>query len=213
MNPIGFAHQFLRAPRQTGALVASGPQLCRLLARTAGVDAAEVILEFGTGTGAVTEEIARQKPDPARLIGIEINPAFAEVAQRRCPEAEIVVRSATQAGEVLAERGLFQCDAVVSGLPWAILPEYLQDELLDAAVQALRPGGRFATFAYVHGLPLPAAKRFSARLAEHFGEVERSPVVWANVPPAIVYRATTGVAATEVAVEAHGREAVATLAA
>ncbi|MCW6004339.1 hypothetical protein K1W54_07050, partial [Micromonospora sp. CPCC 205371] len=42
-------------------------------------------------------------------------------------------------------------------------------------------------------LPLPrrrlAAKRFAAELAARFSTVERSGMVWANLPPAYVHRA------------------------
>jgi phosphatidylethanolamine/phosphatidyl-N-methylethanolamine N-methyltransferase len=77
---------------------------------------------------------------------------------------------------------------MISGLPWAAFPLALQEEVLDAVVAALRPGGRFTTFAYLQGTLLPAGRRFRRRLDEHFCEVRRSPVVWRNFPPAFVYR-------------------------
>ena len=52
----------------------------------------------------------------------------------------------------------------------------------------LRPGGQFATFAYLQGLLLPAARRFRANLGRSFSQVERSPTAWTNLPPAFVYR-------------------------
>jgi phospholipid N-methyltransferase len=52
----------------------------------------------------------------------------------------------------------------------------------------LRPGGQFVTFAYLHGLPLPAGRRFANRLPEYFSEISRSRTVWMNLPPALVYR-------------------------
>jgi phospholipid N-methyltransferase len=79
-------------------------------------------------------------------------------------------------------------DAVVSGLPWASFPESLQIEILDSMMQVLRPGGQFATFAYLQGLLLPAAKRFRKQLDKYFSKIELSPTVWRNLPPAFVYR-------------------------
>ena len=57
-------------------------------------------------------------------------------------------------------------------------------------VESLRPGGTFATFAYLHALCLPNARRFRKRLESVFTKVELSPVVWMNLPPAFVYRCT-----------------------
>ena len=182
--------QFIRNPKQTGAVVASGPQLCRVLATTARVREAGVILELGTGTGVVTAEIMRQKSATARLIGIEINDLLAAKTQQRCPGAEIVHADAVRAREILTARGLDGCDCIVSGLPWATFPEQLQDQLLAAARQVLRPGGSFVTFAYLQGLLLPSAQRFYAKLQQQFDTVEMTPVVWANLPPAVVYLAT-----------------------
>ena len=182
----------MRDPRQTGAILPSGPALCRQLATDAGVKDAATVLEIGTGTGVVTEEIARQMSADSRLVSIEINPAFATVARAKVPTADIVIESAVNAPAILAERGYEHCDCVVSGLPWAVFPDQLQDDLLDAVNESLRRGGAFVTFAYVHGLKMAAARRFRDRLSDHFGRVERSRVVWANVPPAIVYRVRKG---------------------
>jgi phosphatidylethanolamine/phosphatidyl-N-methylethanolamine N-methyltransferase len=53
----------------------------------------------------------------------------------------------------------------------------------------LSPRGRFSTFAYAHAGWTPPAKRFAAELAARFSTVERSRMVWANLPPGYVHRA------------------------
>jgi phospholipid N-methyltransferase len=52
----------------------------------------------------------------------------------------------------------------------------------------LGDGGYFTTFAYLQGLLLPAGQRFKKLLNKSFRQVTVSRVIWANVPPAIVYR-------------------------
>ena len=73
------------------------------------------------------------------------------------------------------------------GLPWATLPVSLQDTVFAAMDRALVPGGVFVTFGYFQSLVLPAAQALRRRLRRDFAEVSRSPVVWANVPPAFAY--------------------------
>ena len=72
----------------------------------------------------------------------------------------------------------------------ASLPMAVQEKVMAAVVESLRPGGTFATFAYLHALYLPNARRFRQRLESAFANVEVSPVVWMNLPPAFVYRCT-----------------------
>jgi phosphatidylethanolamine/phosphatidyl-N-methylethanolamine N-methyltransferase len=59
---------------------------------------------------------------------------------------------------------------------------------LDEMMKALKPGGRFVTFAYLHGLLLPSAQRFADLLPQYFSSVTKSDIVWLNLPPAFVYR-------------------------
>ena len=85
-------------------------------------------------------------------------------------------------------RGIERCDTVISGLPWAIFPAALQMSILEEVNMSLKPGGRFCTFAYLQGLLMPAGQRFRSLLEKTFKNVERSPIVWKNLPPAFVYR-------------------------
>ena len=64
----------------------------------------------------------------------------------------------------------------------------MQVKFLDEMMRVLKPGGRFVTFAYAHGLALRPARRFATLLPNYFTRVAKSSVVWLNVPPAIVYR-------------------------
>ncbi len=182
-----FLKEFVINPMETGTLMPSGPKLCRLLSWTAGVRGADTILQFGTGTGVVTKEILRHKSETARLIGIEINNKFASLTRKRYPQVDIINESVAQAKEILAKRGLDGCDCIVSTLPWSAFPETLQDELLDATVEVLRPGGSFVTYVYLSSLPFRAAKRLKAKLNKRFDSVGKTSIVWSNFPPALVY--------------------------
>ena len=89
---------------------------------------------------------------------------------------------------LLEQTGQTHADVILSGLPWASFPNWLQDEILNAILVSLPEGGSFATFAYLQGMLLPAGIRFRKKLNSFFRKVETSPVVWRNIPPAFVYR-------------------------
>ena len=153
-----------------------------------GLETAEAVLEYGPGTGAFTPHILRELRSGARFAAIELNPEFAQVFKSRFPQVALFEDSVANARTICDSAEIESVDCIVCGLPWAAFSESLQVKFLDEMMRVLKPGGRFVTFAYVHGLPLPAARRFAALLPNYFSGVTRSPVVWKNVPPAFVYR-------------------------
>lgn len=184
-----FLKQFIFTPRNVGAVAPSSRVLARVITETAGVSKANAVVEFGPGTGVVTEVIARQLPRDSHFIAIEVNPTFVDMVRRRCPDVNVVHDSAANAKKHLAALGLDHCDCVISGLPWASFDGELQDALLDATLEILKPGGRFVAFTYIESPLLPGGKRFKRRLDELFQDIGKTPVVWRNFPPAFVYYA------------------------
>ena len=154
------------------------------------VDSASSIVEYGPGTGVFTREILARKRPEARFCAFEVNAELARRFRRCFPRVAMFEDSAAKAPALLPKVGIGPVDCVVCGLPWAAFDDGLQDALLGATMSILRPGGKFATFAYLQGLLLRAGRRFRRKLRERFAHVEQSPVVWRNLPPAFVYRCT-----------------------
>lgn len=147
-----------------------------------------VVVEYGPGTGAFTGEILARLRPGARFFAVELNPVFCEALRVRFPELHVHQASVQQVAELCRRENVEQIDAILSGLPWAAFSDSDQAACLGAMMSVLKPGGQFATFAYLQGLLLPAGRRFRRRLGECFSTVESSRVVWRNFPPAIVYR-------------------------
>jgi phospholipid N-methyltransferase len=183
-----FLREFVRRPGQTGAIAPSSSYLTAEIVRQAGVRKADTIVEFGPGTGSFTREILRQKKENAFFVGIEMNPRLVEILRQNLPDANIISDSAENTPAILKNHHLNEADCIVSGLPWASFSPELQDKLLTAAVQSLRPGGRFTTFAYLQGLMLPSGQRFRKKLRETFSKVHSGRIIWKNMPAAFVYR-------------------------
>ncbi len=183
-----FLREFFRAPHAIGAIAPSSDVLAREIVRLAEVAEGSVIVEYGAGTGAFTEEILRRKSPEASFLAIESNSALVEVLKERFPDLTILQNSVEQTPRLLRQFQLAGADSIVSGLPWSSFEADLQDRLLEATLQALRPGGTFATFAYLTGLALPAGIRFRRKIKGLFSSVSISRVVWKNLPPAIIYQ-------------------------
>ena len=180
--------QFLKKPLTTGAVCSSSPGLARMLVAGIGLECSSYVAELGPGTGAVTGTILRSMPEKSRFFAVELNSDVISAFHAVFPEVTIYNDSAANLPALLRKENIAALDAVVSGLPWAIFPDKLQDDILTAIFESLRPGGYFTTFAYIQGVLLPSGKRFPKRLSRIFAKVEKSPVVWKNFPPAFVYR-------------------------
>jgi len=190
LHGFTFLKQFLAVPRDIGAIAPSSQRLADVVTETANVREANVVVEFGAGTGVVTEVIARKLRDGSHFLALEINPHFVEILRHQCPNVKVIHDSAANTKKHLAEAGLEHCDCIVSGLPWTSFGNDLQDELLDAVLEVLEPGGRFVTFTYIESPWLAGGKRFRQKLHERFSDVGRTPVIWWNLPPAFAYYAT-----------------------
>ncbi len=125
-----FFREFLRNFHTTGAVMPSGPRLCKALARYVGQgDGAKQVLEVGPGTGVVTRRIVHRLGADDRLDLVEINPGFVKrllydlehdpllkPAARRIAVHQIPIE------ELGRER---RYDVIVSGLPLNNFPAEL----------------------------------------------------------------------------------------
>jgi phosphatidylethanolamine/phosphatidyl-N-methylethanolamine N-methyltransferase len=185
---MSFLSEFLRRPASVGAIAPSSPSLAEKMLQWIDWPNVQAVIEYGPGTGAFTGRIRDYACPGCRLLAVEINPQFAATLRSRYPDVRVYEDSVTNVEAICRRDGIGQVDAVVCGLPWAVFGEQQQAAILRGLMTVLRPGGQFATFAYLQGLLLPAARRFRKNLDRHFSRVERSPTAWRNLPPAFVYR-------------------------
>ena len=185
---VRFFSAFVRRPFDTGSITPSSAHLAEAMVEDMGLPDADTVVELGPGTGVFTRVIEKQLRPEARFLSFEINPDMAAELKRRFPRVHIVNDSVENIRQHLMSAGRHDVDSAISGLPWAAFSPDRQETLLDATVQALKPGGRFATFAYSHAAWLPPGRRFRELLESRFKHVETSKVVWRNTPPAFVYR-------------------------
>lgn len=184
---IGFLKEYIVSPKHVGALCPSSKLLAELITETARVREAATVVEFGPGTGSFTEQIIKRLQPDARFFAMEINEGFAQTVRKRFPGIQVHHDSAVNTRKYLRQIGVEHCDCIVSGLPFTNFQDELQDELLDTAIDVLRPGGLFVTFAYVMSPCMPNGRRLSRKLRSRFSRLEKTHVIWRNVLPAFAY--------------------------
>ncbi len=183
-----FIKQLLTKPGSTGALVPSSGELAKRMVEFAAPAQGAVIVEFGPGTGVFTQRILETLRPEQRFFAIEINEDFAKTLRQRFPAMHLYEGCASDVRTFCEKEGVDRVDCVISGLPWAIFPDALQNKILDGMMDVMPKGGTFVTFAYLQGLIMPAGRNFKQNLKRRFAKVEASGVVWKNIPPAIIYR-------------------------
>jgi phospholipid N-methyltransferase len=175
-----FLSAWVRHPRATGAIAPSSEQLADAVCDTMYLGDDAVVLELGPGTGPFTREIIRriEHRSNTTFIAFELREEFIQKLQSMFPEhaKSFVMESAENLVPVMQRFNVQMADTIISGLPWAVFPDRLQRGIMKAVVNALKPGGRFCSFAYFHALPLPHARSFRKLLEESFETVEISPV-------------------------------------
>lgn len=191
MKSFAYTTSFLlalaREPKAVGAVAPSSSQLARRLATVVPSQRPSIIVELGAGNGSVTAAIADRACAGSRIVAIERDRELHAQAAARVPTATVVCDDVAHVQSHLPADALGKVDAVACGLPWANFDEDAQRGQLDEVARILDTGGVFTTFAYVHALALPSARRFRRLLDARFEEVVVTSVVVRNIPPAVTY--------------------------
>lgn len=172
-----FLRQLLRRPSQISALAPSSMRLARKMAAQVPPGPGPVV-EFGPGTGKITDALLEAGIAPADLTLYEMAPEFCTYLVQRYPGVDI--RNAP--AQTLRDSTLPPLRAVVSGLPLLSIPPAIQHDILQAAFAKLAPGAPFIQFTYGPCPPIPIALRQELGL-----RTSRAGWVIDNLPPAQVY--------------------------
>ena len=179
-----FVEAFLREPLSVGSCWPSSSGLCHAVVDPCEFREGDTVVELGPGTGAFTERLLERMRGRGRLLAMEISETNIAELRRRLPHCQTIHDSAEHLPQYLGTR---RAACIISGLAWGNMSAATQDRLLAAIQQSLAPGGHFVAFAYAHVAWFPTARRFRRRLLEEFARVEKTPIIWRNLPPAHVY--------------------------
>ena len=182
MGKLSFLLQYLFKPRTVGAVLPSSKYLANKMVAGIDFDNAKCIVEYGAGTGVFTEKILQKRNSATTVIVFEMNDAFYKTLEEKYgseSNVHIVNNSAQNVGAALQTYGIEYVDYVVSGLPFASLPQDVSIHILSETKKYLKPTGAFITFQYTL-LKMDFIGQFFDKI-----EIERE---LKNVPPAYVLR-------------------------
>ncbi|MBK8441135.1 MAG: methyltransferase domain-containing protein [Rhodobacter sp.] len=173
-----FRRRLLQNPRQVSAIAPSSRTLARAMTLGLGPQTGRVI-EFGPGTGRFTEAILDRGVPPENVTLFELDAEFVAHLRKKFPGVT-VHQAGAETAAALVDPGV---TAVISGLPLLSMPDGLRQAIVGAAFAVLAPRGRYVQFTYGPRPPLPAETISALGLT-----VNKGHKIWANLPPARVYR-------------------------
>lgn len=176
-----FWSELLRSPHSVSAVAPSSKPLARLI--TSALEGSPgPVIELGPGTGVFTRALLERGVPECRLGLVEMNERFCARLRGIYPEAQVRQARAEHVARLdfgFEDRPL----AVISGLPLLSFSPRSRYQILSSAFSMLGEAGAFYQFTY--GFHCPVSDRILRRLG--LG-AHRIGTVFANVPPASVYR-------------------------
>jgi phospholipid N-methyltransferase len=186
---LRFLGQWVRNPREIGSLTPSSRFLTREVVQRIEPSRPKLIAELGPGTGVFTRALLDALPPDGRILAIDTNAAFIEHLRRelRDPRLEAIHASAEHVDEHIKAAGWPAADAVVSGIPYSLLPRPVMMNILESSKRALREDGVFVGYQY--------SRMLRPHLLQVFDNVHYHSVLL-NLPPAFVYACRVRATAT-----------------
>jgi phospholipid N-methyltransferase len=182
MDISNFIKQYIKNPRTVGAVAPSSEKLAYKMVEDINFFNASCIVEYGPGTGAFTEKILNRKKDSTIFIAIEYNTDFYKILKEKFKDETnfiLINDSAENLKEYLNKYKIDKVDYIVSGLPFASLPDSMSKRILSITKDLLKGKSEFITFQY----SLFKMKLFRT----YFGKIKRKRVIL-NLPPAYVLK-------------------------
>lgn len=196
MSARTFFEQAVKNVSSTAAFGPSSRRMARMMVDPLIEAGAKTVVEFGPGTGVMTQELLDQLGPDARVIAFEINPEFVSYLRRRFDDTrlEIIPEGAETVAEHLRQRGIDKIDGVVSSLGLSWMPADVREQIFAGFAPFLHDGSVFTQYQYAHGVKrarFGKIELFDARLllSDYFGSIRRR-LVWNNLPPAYIYFCT-----------------------
>jgi len=176
---IPFLKKWLKNPLQMGTIKPSSKALTELMLSQV-PENAEIIVEFGAGTGPITVALDQKFPH-SQIFSFELDEELAEKVRQIAPHVKVYSKNVIEAPQVLPSDVIGKVDVILSSLPLLNIPEKVNGQILNTAFQILRPHAAFVQFTYLPFLP-PVRIYKELNLWAQFIGVEFN-----NLPPGFVW--------------------------
>lgn len=181
-----FLHSALLHPREVGAATPTTAAVAATVGQVVPTTGAPVVVELGPGTGSLSDGIHARLPEGARHVGIELGAELVEHLRVHKPWLEVVHGDACDLTALLDKLHIDAPDAIISSIPWSLLPADAQEHTLRQVAEVLPSHGVFTALTYLPAERSAGGKQFRELLDGTFDEV-LTTTTWRCVPPILHY--------------------------
>jgi phosphatidylethanolamine/phosphatidyl-N-methylethanolamine N-methyltransferase len=176
----------LRHPRMVGTPFPTSAAVAATAAQVVPTTGTPVVVELGPGTGSISDGIHARLPEGARHIGIELGKDLVEHLRLHKPWLEVLHGDAGDLLELLGTLGVDRVDSMITSIPWSLLDDGTQRDILRQVATVLTAHGAFTALTYVPAEHNAGGRRFREHLDATFDEV-LTHTTWRNFPPIMHY--------------------------
>lgn len=181
MSKKQFLSEFLKERKTVGSITPSSRFLIKKMLDPVDFSVAKHILELGPGNGCITEEILKRAGSDTQVYTLEMNEVFCDALEEIGDDRlHIYNESAENIGACLAKHNITEVDAIVSSLPFKVIPDDIEEKIMEEVVKHLKDGGVYTQYHYT---------RNGKKYKKWFNKVD-TDFAALNVPPAFVYQCT-----------------------
>lgn len=177
-----FIFAAMRAPFKIGAFLPSSKGLARAMASAVDLSRPGAIIELGAGTGVVTHALLQAGVKSDKLVVIERDVMLHEHITKHFPQLNILCADAIELDKELAKIGVTKVNAVVSSLPFLVMPKEVRNAIQAQMAKVIGEDGVIIQFTYGPKSPITITQMRKNHLVG-----KRHKIVVRNVPPAHVW--------------------------
>jgi phospholipid N-methyltransferase len=149
MSGFEFFKQGLKNLRTIGTVTRTSGFASRSIINLLEFERINGIVELGSGDGAITKYLLESMKPDSKLLAFEVNSQFCKSLRAlNDPRLIVIQDSAANLENYLAHYGLAQVDAIVSALPFAIIPDEITHAVSNSCKKCLKTGGSFVQIHY-----------------------------------------------------------------
>jgi len=172
----------MRSPFKIGGFLPSSRGLARAMAAGVDIHRPGTVVELGAGTGVVTHALVQAGISIDKLVVIERDERLHTLISLQFPHLNILRADAIELDTVLAEIGVKKVNAIVSSLPFLVMPKFVREAIQEKMAQVIGEDGVIIQFTYGPKSPISIQQ-----MRKHHLYGKRLKLIVANVPPAHVW--------------------------
>lgn len=177
---MNFIKQTIKNFKTTGAIMAVRKNTAKQLVNLTEIHKSKYIVEFGPGTGKISEELLKHLPIDGMLFLVECNPEFVKLLEQKFYNESRVIVIDDFAQNFNPVKNL-KFDLAVNSIPMSLLPETARLSIYQKIKDILKPDGTFVQYQYTKKCLIDLRKVFATNIIEN-------TFTFTNIIPTYLFR-------------------------